>query len=325
MVENSIKPTVNTAENATDLAAMWEICAIVMGGMDEARAKPYTIQYSEPTSPLKHPVDSVDKLMYCARVGMPVIYSPAPIAGSTAPMTIAGHVAQGVAECFCGLVIHQLVSPGAPFIMGMGPAVLDMASGQCSYNAPEYYMSYLALIEMHHYFNLPNWGYAGTTDGQIADGQAAMEGTMSCFLAAKAGSNLNHDVGYTNFGLTGNLIQVVIMNEVLDQLRRMQRGAPVNDDHLAVDVIREAGTDGQFLMHPHTHKHHRNVQWRPDLIYRKGHKQWLADGQTTLYDRAKARVEKILENHQPVPLTEDQAKAIAECVRRFQTRIKIAG
>ena len=90
---------------------------------------PYTIHYAEPISPLKHPHSSVDRLIFCAEKGMPAIYSPAPIAGSTAPMTIAGHVVQGLAECLFGLVIHQLTAKGAPFLMGIGTAIVALIIG----------------------------------------------------------------------------------------------------------------------------------------------------------------------------------------------------
>ena len=147
MAANSFKPIVNTADSRDDLSAMWEISKILRGGEPQLREKPYWIQYDEPISPLKHPFKSIDKLIFCAQTGMPVIYSPAPIAGSTAPMTVAGHVVQGLAECFFGLVVHQLTAPGAPFLMGMGAAVLDMGTSQCSYNAPEYLMAYMAMVD----------------------------------------------------------------------------------------------------------------------------------------------------------------------------------
>ncbi len=129
MANNSTKPIVCTAECHDDLYEMWQIAKIIRDGDENLRAKPYFIHYAEPISPLKHPADSLDKLIFCAEKGIPAIYSPAPIAGSTAPMTLAGHVVQGLAECFCGLVIHQLKAEGAPFLMGMGPAVLDMVTG----------------------------------------------------------------------------------------------------------------------------------------------------------------------------------------------------
>ncbi len=318
MAANSVKPIVCTAVDRRDLAEMWEIGRTLRNGKEELKAKPYAIYYGEPVSPLQHTIESVDKLLFCAEKSMPVIYSPAPIAGSTAPMTIAGHVAQGLAECFCGLVIHQLKTPGAPFIMGMGPAVLDMATAQCSYNAPEYLLSYIAIIEMSHFYNLPNWGYAGTTDSQIPDEQAAFEAGLETFIAEMAGSNLNHDVGYLDFGRTGSLDMIIILNEVIDQVRRLYRGVPVNDVTLALDVIREVGADGNFLVHRHTLEHLQSTQWRPKLINRMGYEKWEDSGRTSLLQRAQQKLKRILKEHQPVPISAEKAKKIQKRVDRFQ-------
>lgn len=319
MAENSKKPIVTTAENRTDLAQMWEISKILRGGEKALREKPHWVHYAEPISPLKHPVPSVDKLIFCAETGMPAIYSPAPIAGSTAPITLAGHVVQGLAESLFGLVIHQLAAEGAPFLMGMGAAVLDMATSQCSYNAPEYLMAYMAMVEMSHHLDLPNWGYAGTSDAQIPDGQATYEAGLLTYMATLSGSNLNHDVGYLNFGLTGSLEMVVIMDEVIDQIRRMQRGIPLDDDQLALEVIRDGAETGEFLTHNHTFSHLHDTQWRPDLISRDSYENWEAGGRLSILDRAGAKLEDILENHRPEPIAPQKAAKIEAVVARFGT------
>jgi trimethylamine--corrinoid protein Co-methyltransferase len=318
MAANSVKPIVCTAADRSDLSEIWEIGRILRNGEEALKAKPYAVYYGEPVSPLQHAVESVDKLLFCAEKSMPVIYSPAPIAGSTAPMTVAGHVAQGLAECFCGLVIHQLKTSGAPFIMGMGPAVLDMATAQCSYNAPEYLLSYIAIIEMSHFYNLPNWGYAGTTDSQIPDAQAAFEAGLETFIAEMAGSNLNHDVGYLDFGRTGSLDMIIILNEIIDQVRRLYRGIPVNEDTLALDVIREVGSDGNFLVHRHTLEHLQSTQWRPKLINRTGYEKWEASGRISLLQRAQQKLQQILQEHRPIPIPADKARIIQKRVDQFR-------
>lgn len=257
------------------------------------------------------------KLLLCADRGVPLVYSPAPIAGSTAPMTVAGHVVQGLAECLCGLVIDQLRAPGAPFVMGMGPAVLDMATIECSYSAPEYFMAYAAMIETIQQLGLPSWGYAGTSDSQRPDGQAALESTIQTLLSGFLGANLNHDVGYLDFGRTGSLEQVVIQDELIGMLRRMLRGVSTDDEALALDVIAEAGLSGNFLGHKHTRRHVRQVQWRPKLFCRLGPEKWAEAGSQSLLDRAHARLQTILREHAPAPLTDDAAAAIQRRVDAF--------
>jgi trimethylamine--corrinoid protein Co-methyltransferase len=318
MAESSVKPIVCTAECRDDLSAMWEIARILRGSEEALRAQPYFIQYAEPISPLKHPLHSLEKLLFCAEKRIPVIYSPAPLSGSNAPITIAGHVAQGLAESFCGLVIHQLKTPDAPFIMGMGPAVLDMATSQSSYNAPEYYLAYMGMIEMCHYYDLPSWGYAGTSDSQIPDGQATLESGMLTFLATLAGANLNHDVGYLNFGLTGSLEMIVITDEIISQIRRIMQGIPVNDDTLGLDAIQEVGYTGNHLIHPHTLKHLRTIQWRPKLLNRKGYEQWEKDGSLTLLERARNKLVDILAKHEPAAIPVEKVQAIYNRVKQFK-------
>jgi len=318
MAVNSTKPIVCTAAGRDDLSEMWQVSRILRNGDGELRSKPYFIYYGEPISPLKYPVESVDKLLFCAEKAIPAIFSPAPIAGSTAPMTIAGHVAQGLAESFCGLVIHQLKAEGAPFIMGMGPAVLDMMTSQCSYNAPEYLLAYMAIVEMSHYYDLPNWGYAGTSDSQIPDGQATFEAGLLTFLSAMAGSNLNHDVGYLDFGRTGSLEMIVVLDEIIDQVRRLYRGIPVDDETLAVDVVKAVGADGNFLTQMHTLNHLRSTQWQPKLISRAGYEKWQSSGSTSLLDRAWEKLQQILSDHQPVPIPDDRARQIQVLVDQFK-------
>jgi trimethylamine--corrinoid protein Co-methyltransferase len=318
MAANSVKPIVCTAEGRRDLAEIWEIARILRGDENALRSKPYWIHYAEPISPLKHPVESLEKLLFCAEKRMPVVYSPAPIAGMSAPITIAGHLVQGLAESLFGLVIHQLRAEGAPFLIGMGPAVLDLVSMQCSYNAPEYLMAYVGMVEMSRFLKLPNWGYAGTSDSQLPDGQAVYEAGLLTFMSAAAGSNLNHDVGYLDFGRTGALVMVVILDEVIDQIRRMQRGIPVDDEEIALPVIEEAGRSGDYLMHPHTFEHMQATQWRPTLIDRKGFDAWEKEGQTDLLTRARKKLDGILSDYRPPPLPEAQARAIAARVAAFE-------
>jgi trimethylamine--corrinoid protein Co-methyltransferase len=317
MVENSRKPIVSTAEGRNDLSVMWEIAKILRGSEATLHQKPYFIHYAEPISPLRHPFEALEELLFCAEKGTPVIYSPAPIAGSTSPMTIAGHLAQGLAESLGGLVIAQLRSEGAPVIFGVGPSSLDMATGECSYNAPEIYLAYMANIEMCHFYDLPSWGIAGTSDSQIPDGQAIFEGGLLTFLSAMAGANLNHDVGYLDFGRTGSLEMIVIMDEIIDQTKRLLRGVPVNDETLALSVIDRVGPGGHFLTEDHTLTHLRTTQWRPTLISREGYEQWKESGALSLRDRGRAKALRIIENHKPKPIDAQKASMLDALVEAY--------
>ena len=318
MVKNTTKPLCVVAENREDLAVMTEIAAAVRGDAAQLAAKPYFVLYLEPTSALSHPVDSLDKLLYCADHGIPAIYSPAPLAGGTAPITIAGQIAQGTAESLFGLVIHQLRKPGAPFLFGIGPAVLDMATSQSSYNAPEYLMTFLCQIEMARWLDLPNWGYGGTSDSQVVDAQAGMEIAELALLCLAAGSNLNHDVGYLDFGLTASLELIVIVDEYIAMNRKLFAGVEVTPETLAVDVVRDVGPGGDFLSHRQTAKQVRKAQWRPTILNRQGHVRWQEEGGLDLKEKARLKALKLLAEHEPAPLDEAMAARIDALVAGFE-------
>ena len=321
MVLNTRKPMVMTSEHARDLEVMWRIACELRGGEEELRAKPYFIMYLEPVSPLSHPWESIDKLLFCADMGIPAIYSPAPLAGGTAPITVAGHTCQGVAESLFGLVIHQLHRPGAPFLFGIGPAVLDMATSQSSYNAPEYLMTFLCQIEMARWLDLPNWGYGGTSDSQLVDAQAGMEIAELAILCMAAGSNLNHDVGYLDFGLTASLELIVIVDEYVSLNRRLFAGVEVNEETLAVDVVRAVGPGGDFLSAKHTKRHVRSAQWRPTIINREGHVRWQEEGGLDLAEKARRKALKILAEHEPAPLPAEAAARIEALVAGYDPEV----
>ena len=317
MVANTTKPLVAVAENAADLEVMRRIAGELRGGLEELSEKPYFILYGEPTSPLRHPEDSLAKLLLCADHGIPCVYSTSPLAGGTAPITVAGHVAQGTAESLLGLVVHQLRHPGAPFVFGIGPAVLDMGTMQSAYNAPEYLMGYVCAVEMARWLDLPNWGYAGTTDAEVIDAQAGMEAAELTFLSLAAGSNLNHDIGYIDYGMTASLELVVIVDEYLSLNRRIFAGVEVSPETLAVEAIRQVGPGGDFLGSKHTAKHVRTAQWRPSIINRQGYVRWQEEGGLDLREKARRKALGLLETHQPAPLEAGVAARIDALVAGF--------
>ena len=111
---------------------------------------------------------------------------------------------------------------------------------------------------------------------------------------------------------------VVILDEVIDQIRRIQRGIPVEDESIGLDVIREAGGEGHFLLHDHTLKHLRSTQWRAKLIDRQGYEQWTESGHNSLLDRARVKLHKIMAGHQPQPIPGQKALEIQQRVARYK-------
>jgi trimethylamine---corrinoid protein Co-methyltransferase len=117
-----------------------------------------------------------------------------------------------------------------------------------------------------------------------------------------AGINLNQSLGSMAFGLYGSQEQVVICDEFARQIKHVLRGFVVDDETLAVDVIREAGHGGSFLGADHTVRHFRRELYFPFLFQRKTIDQWLHSGSKMSHEIAHERVQEILAAAGPVPL-----------------------
>ena len=138
MIRGSVKPNVYTAKDRRDMEDIYRIAVAVAGGEQSLREKPFLLLYAEPISPLLIPEESLQKLIFCAEKGIPASYPPSPNTGGGGPITLAGALALGNAECLVGLILSQLIRPGTPFLYGMNTAALDMQSTIVSYGSPEW-------------------------------------------------------------------------------------------------------------------------------------------------------------------------------------------
>jgi trimethylamine--corrinoid protein Co-methyltransferase len=302
MIRNSTKPQVITAADTACLSDIVAIAAAAVGGREELSRRPLFVLYDEPTSPLVHTREAMDKLLFMAENRLPINYSPGTMAGATSPMTMAGSITQANAEILAGLVIHQLTKPGAPFIFGAGMSPMDMQSMQPTYSSPEAMMEQAGICQIGRcLYNLPTWGFGGCSASKLADEQAVNEAATYILMAGLMGTNLVHDVGYLEFGLTYSFDLLVMCDEVIGQVRRLMAGIRVDKDHLAVDAVKRVGPGGHFLNDDHTLSHFRE-NWQPDLTDRKTCEAWKAEGATTMGQRTKAKIKRILANHKPRPL-----------------------
>ena len=134
-------------------------------------------------------------------------------------------------------------------------------------------------------------------------------------LSALAGNNIIHDLGYLDSGMTSSLELLTICNEMVSQIRRFLKGIPVSAETLAVDTIAAIGPGNHYLTHHQTKAHYRQQIWLPELISRKGYDAWQAEGGLTLRQRARAKLLKIVETHQPEPLPPEVLKEMDDLLQ----------
>lgn len=300
-VKNCTKPLMHGTGDFASLKAIAEMAAMVVGGWDELARRPYYIHYAEPFSPFMHTKEGVAKLLFCVEHGIPVIYTPMTLAGSSAPVTGAGNLVQCIAESLSGLVIAQLKQRGAPFIFGGVPTIMDMKSTLVSYGAPELSLWAAGLTEMAHYLHLPMFSTAGCTDSVDFDQQAAAESSISILMAALSGANLVHDVGFTEAANSASLELIVASDEFISMVKCIMKGIEITPETLALNVMTQVGSGGSYLSETHT-LHNFRKNWFPRLLNRGNYQQWENAGGLSFGDKANQRVLQIIKGHKPNPL-----------------------
>jgi trimethylamine--corrinoid protein Co-methyltransferase len=313
---NTTKPILYTTWDRKGIEDIYEMAVAVRGGDSENfRRKPFIVQYAEPISPLCHPRTSLEKLIFCARKGIPVTYAAGTMMGGTVPVTAAGALVVTNAEFLSGLVIAQLAQRGAPVIYGGCSGPLDMSTSVCSYGGPDAYQNYIMVRELAAFYDLPDFNYGGYSESKTIDMQAAAEAALSIFQIGLAGSSLVHDVGYLESGMSSSLEMILFCDEIIDQVRHFKTLPPIDAHTLAVQVIEEVKPGGNFTDHEHTLQNFKKI-WYPKLFDRRDYQNWSLDGGKSLESVLREKVQHLLKTHQPEPLPAEVTQAMEGVLER---------
>ncbi len=287
MLDGTSKPLiVSTSHGGDGLEAMRE-----MAGLCGEPASFGCLTMSSP--PLSFDHAAIDKLIACARLGIPVILAPAPSAGATAPASISSAIVVGDAEVLAGLCVQQLARPGAPFVYGVGACAFDMRMAVDAYVIPEAFLANQAGCDLARSYGLPSWAYAGPSDAKALDGQWAAEVAITTLLGALSGATLLHDLGYMESGMAGAQEAIVFGAELVGFARAFMRDLPLDPEALQIEEIVAVGPRGNHLARPYTRRHHRDF-WKTDILDHAPYERWQAAGGTTLRERVRQRTRDLL-------------------------------
>ena len=322
MLEGTSKPINITAVDLEGVRDQLEMAYIRVGGKEEWKKGPIFSLYIEPVSPLSHSEEVVQKLLFAADHDIPFVYTPCPLAGATAPTTLAGTAVQALTESLFGIVLSQLRKPGASLIIGGLMSNMDMLTTVYCYGSPEMALLSAAYTQITKWLEVPEYETAGCSDAKLFDEQAAMEATINIATAGLIGGNMIHDVGYLEQGLTSSMEMMVASDEIIDMVKRILRGIPVTDVTQALDVMEDVGPGGHYLEHDHTYHRFKNEIWRPKLIDRLNWENWELAGTKTHRDRVHERVIEILETETEPLLDEAMYKELRRICELADARHK---
>ncbi len=310
MLEHSAKPALITTHDEAGLDAITEICAAYKGGLDGFRQAPFVVYCVCPLTPLHYPQGVLGKMLKSVRSGFPFIAVPAPGAGGTSPVTLAGTLVTGNAEILSALALTQAAEPGSSFIYGGFFTSTDMATMVMTHGSPEFNLMNIAQAEMARNYRLPSFSSAGCTDAHELDVQAGFECGISTFVTALCGANMVHAIGVLGSGTGVNREMLVLNDDLITYTKRMFQAVEVDDQHLALDEIASIGPGGSFLESDLTAELYRQELWMPQRFVRAYFDKWDQAGRPALAQQLAQECDRIVREHEPEPISDDQRQQI---------------
>lgn len=294
MLEGTSKPVNITAIDVDGVRDQLEMAYIRLGGKDEWKKGPIFSLYVEPTSPLSHSKEAIQKVLFACDKDIPFIYTPRPMAGATAPGTLAGVLVQALTDSLFGIVLSQLRKTGSQIVIGGLMSNIDMLRQTDCIGSPEMALLGAGYTDIVKWLQIPRYGTAGCSDAKVFDEQAAIEATISIATSSLVGGNMIHDVGNLNSGQTRSMELMVASDEIINMVKRIMKGIPVTDESMALNVMADVGPGGHYLEHDHTYTRFKTEIWRPKLIDRQNWQNWKMAGGKRYGERANDRVNEIL-------------------------------
>ncbi|MDA7799895.1 trimethylamine methyltransferase family protein, partial [Alphaproteobacteria bacterium] len=282
---------------------VFEMLHSVAGGEDKWRARPFVSNSNcFVVPPLRFATESCLVMEEAVHNGMPVLLLSAGQAGATAPASIAGAVAQALSEVIAGLIYVNAMKPGHPCICGTWPFVSDLRTGAMSGGSGEQGLLTAACAQMLQYYDLPGGAAAGMADAKMPDAQSGYEKGSTLVMAGLSGLNMVYEAAGMHASLLGFCLDsLIIDNDMLGQCLRCVRGIEVNEETLAVQVMKDIcmGGPGHYLGHDQTINLMQTEYVYPAIADRSSPKEWEELGKPNLLEVARQRKEDILENSHP--------------------------
>jgi trimethylamine--corrinoid protein Co-methyltransferase len=265
-----------------------------------------------PVSPLNLPEHEAEAILEIARLGIAFGPLPCPTAGTTAPFSIAGALAQQNAEVLIALVLAELVNPGLPIIYCGRLAMMEPRTGISVWGGLELGLASAGTVQIGHRYGLPVNVYGFSTNSHTLDIQNGFERALNAAIPALAGADELSGIGEMEAGVMGSFAQMVADNELAGSIRRLRRGFVANEDALAVEVIAAVmnGTHN-FLGQKHTSRYLRSGEVLLTRLAERGTwEMWDNGGRKGMAERAQDEAERILREHQIPPLEPIQEKEL---------------
>lgn len=312
----SRKPVVSGAFTEHGVGRMAEMMQLFRRDRADLIARPMSIFTITATGMFRYGEDSCQNLLDCVEWGIPVEIVPVTLMGLIAPVSLVGATVFHTVDTLAGIVMAQIVKPGAPVLFGGAPAEFHMRAASSPMLGIQALHLDVAYAAVGKALGFPTQAYMALSDSKFLDAQAGAETFGSALLAALAGINSVSGPGMLDFVLTFSLPKLVYDDDLCGQALHFVREMKPLDDLPTMDLVREVMAEQHLITATHTMTHWPGELHMPSPVTdRDNRENWERAGGKDLIRRATDEVERRLATYEP-PETEE---AIAAEMRRIIT------
>ncbi len=316
VIENTAKPVYFSTDNTKINNLCIQMLQAAFPG--DLRHQVYGISQLSSTSPLYWEEGVLDAVMDTVPTGVPIAILPEPIAGISAPYTLAGLLTMCNAECLSGLTMIQMLQPDTKLMYGNSWTTCDMRTGAALVGSTETTLCRIAAAQLAHFYKIPSHTTAPNSDNHAHDEQNAWEKALSQFCSVAAGHDLIVNCGMFATGMTCSHEQLLMDEEMSAISRRIAAGMRVDDETISKELIIKTGPQNpSYLTTDHTLKWLYGDEYVvPRLSVREQFGSWAAKGAKDVYQLAREKVEEYARAEANKPSAHQMAQ-LAEILASF--------
>ena len=297
---------------------MVEMLEVVAGSKEALRERPLMSNFQCAISPLSWEGEPLEAIGVLAEAGIPVGMCSMPLAGATAPSSVAGVITIANAEILSGIAALQAVYPGHPTFYVMYSTTMNMNTGDLNLGwGPEDLTAEMACGQLGRFYGIPSIAGVFGTGAKRPDWQAGVQNALSAFAKILSPADMVTAAGSLYGCNVYSMEELVLDAEIFNLLARLLEGYDFDEEHLAVEVMDEVGPASHFLGTSHTLEHMRDF-WVSPMFNRDSWENWEEAGSPDPAEHAHRRVEEILSTHEPLPLGDDQVAELSRIVETYQ-------
>lgn len=313
-IKFSDKPFMGSVTHPERAQDSVEMCKILFGA-DYLEQHTVLVNLINANSPMTFDDTMLGASEVYARNNQASIISPFILSGAMSPVTVAGTMAQILAEALAGLAFTQLVRPGSPVVFGTFSSSISMQSGAPTFGTPEPALVIYGCAELARRLGVPFRSGGALCGSKITDAQAAYESSNTLLPTLMAGVNfVLHAAGWLEGGLVSGYEKLIMDADQLGMMEVFAQGYDLSENGQALRALQEVGPGSHFLGCAHTQDNFKSAFYRSSIADNNSFEQWQAEGSRDAAERANAIWKRMLNEYKAPPLDPAIDEALLEFI-----------